>query len=154
MIFGTLQTWEQEKSYFPSSFATALSFLQHKDLTTFSVGKYQIRQEAIFALIQEITTEPASQRRFESHLNAIDIQLVLSGHELQQYAQAGSATILENHLVDKDIAFHDTPKHFNSINLTPGDFAIYLPGELHCPCCIAEHSELVKKIVFKIHKNA
>ena len=104
-------------------------------------------------MVNETTTEAESRKRFELHDAYLDIHLLLSGREKQLYAPEPAdikTGLLEDALLKDDIAFYSLPVHYNTLLLEPGDYAIYLPGELHCPCCAVEEAEPVRKIVFKI----
>lgn len=152
MIHGVLHRWKKDKEYFPSVFTTALSFLEDNDMLKIAPGKYAIDGDRVFALVQDIVTEPVQMRRFELHREYIDIQLVISGKEQQLYAPEPDTGLVEDLLADADIAFYSHPPKYNTIILEPGDYAIYLPSELHCPCCVAETTGKVRKVVFKIRK--
>lgn len=165
MIYGTLQQWNGQKIWFPASFSAALAFASRPDLDGLEDGRYPIEGEDIFALLQRPETEPEALRRFELHREYIDIQLLLSGSEKQLYApqprgetglppQRPLPQLLEDRLHDLDYAFYARPPHYNAVLLRPGDFTIYLPGELHCPNCApdSERPGRIRKIVFKIRK--
>lgn len=152
MIYGTLRTWSKDRSFFPTAFTTALAFLDGKNPATLPPGRHDIEGDRIFAMLNDAVTESADMRRFELHRRYIDIQVLLSGLEVQLYAPEpeSQAGLLEDDLEAKDIAFYAHPARYNRVNLIPGDYAIYLPGELHCPCCSTGAGETIRKIVFKI----
>jgi biofilm protein TabA len=136
-----------------------LAFLENKYSAALAPGKYSIEGEEIFALVQEPETAPQERRRFELHNEYIDIQLLLEGEEKQLYASAieagAEAGMLEDKLKESDIAFYGTPPIYNEIVLRPGEYAVYMPRELHCPCCsLGTAGGKIRKIVFKIRRQA
>lgn len=156
MIYGSVYTWDEDAKCFPSAFARAMSFLEDKDLSTLKPGKYPIEGEMIFAVVLDVVTEPAVTKRLELHRKYIDIQFLISGKEQHLYAHKPltNAKIIEDSLAEKDIAFYSTPEQVNSLILEAGDYAIYLPGELHAPCCaVNDIPSSVFKIVFKVRRD-
>lgn len=156
MIYGTLANWEKEKVFFPPAYSAALEFIREQDVLALEPGKYPIDGEDIFALLQDVVTEPADQRRFELHHEYIDIQFVLTGEEQQLFAPAPDPApeLTEDMLAERDLAFCVAPPRHNSLRLGPNEYAIYLPGELHCPCCAVAAPANVRKIVFKVRAAA
>jgi biofilm protein TabA len=128
-----------------------MEFAAAEGLLSLEPGKYPIDGDDVFALVQDVVTEPANRRRFELHRAYIDIQLVLAGRERQFYAPAtGDLVLVEDALSDKDFAFCAPPSRSNALCLFPNDYAVYLPGEPHCPCCAVDAPEPVRKVVFKV----
>ena len=157
MMTGFLRQWSEEKVYFPKAFAEALAFFQARDPHALAPGKYPIDGENIFVSVQEALTEPMDQRRFELHREYIDIQVLLKGRELQGYASlAPGGKPLEDRLDAADAAFYPAPsleEGLETVLLQPGQYVIYLPGELHCPCCAVDGPESIFKAVCKIRRS-
>ena len=157
MMTGFLRQWDEEKRYFPKAFATAMDFLRGKDLSALEAGKHPIDGDRIFASVQEVRTEPMRDRRFELHRDYIDIQVLHTGRELHGYTSLPPVhKALEDKLDTADVAFYRIPSQaegLQTIILQPGQYVVYLPGELHCPCCAVEKPENIFKTVLKIHKS-
>ena len=154
MITGFIQQWDAEKHLYPKAFDTAIAYLSGRDVAALEPGKYPIDEEKIFALVQKLTTAPIVERRFELHHEFIDIQVLLQGHEKQGYAPlypSGAPT--EDNLVRGDIAFYPFPKDAQTLLMVPGQYVVYLPRELHCPCCAVDRPQNITKVVLKIHKD-
>ena len=139
MITGFLGQWGTEKQLFPKAFDRALGFLSGKTAADLPQGKHPIDGERIFASVAEVMTEPMSSRRFELHREYIDIQVLLEGRELHGYSPLHTtAPALEDRLDADDVAFYPAPgpqEGLQTLLLQQGQYAVYLPGELHCPCC-------------------
>ncbi|MBV8048065.1 MAG: YhcH/YjgK/YiaL family protein [Paludibacterium sp.] len=113
-------------------------------------GRYPIDGERCFALVQEMTTVPASERRLEAHGRYLDVQYLVSGEENIGYLPSGSsATVREDRLADKDIAFYDAPQPPCELALSAGMYAIFQPGEFHRPGCAVTNPMPIKKVVLK-----
>ena len=157
MIYGTLRHWNSHRHCFPAAFSKALAFARRADLDRLEDGRYAVEGDDIFALLQQPETEPEAVRKFELHRKYIDIQLLLSGSEKQLYAPepAEDRQPLEDRLGDLDYAFYARPRRYNAVLLWPGDFTVYLPGELHCPNCVpdGEEARRIRKVVLKIRKG-
>lgn len=169
MIYGTLAHWSAQKRWFPQSFERALAFAFRPDLAALEDGTYEIEGRDIFAMLQQPMTEPESARKFELHREYIDIQLLLSGSEKHLYAPGlpdilpgippdvleDRPEVLEDRLDESDYAFYAAPAQPNTVFLRPGDFVIYLPGEMHCPNCAPDplQPEKIRKVVFKVRQG-
>jgi biofilm protein TabA len=156
MFYGIAAEWQRDKICLPAAFDKALAFLEGKDLASLPNGKYEIDGDMIFALAQGPSTEPENARRFEAHAKYFDIHLLISGEEKQLYAANNNdATVTEDALAERDAAFYTRPAACNAVVLAPMAYAVYAPRELHAPNCDASIPGCkLKKIVFKIHKDA
>lgn len=156
MIYGSVAEWQRDKTYLSPAFDKAFAFLEDQDLASLPEGKHEVAGDKIFALVQSPATEPENARRFEAHAKYFDIQLLVSGEEKQLYAANDKGTtVTEDALAERDVIFYTKPATCNAVVLTPLTYAIYAPGELHAPNCDASVPGCkLKKIVFKIHKDA
>jgi biofilm protein TabA len=158
MFYGNFKHWEKQKCWFPAGFDRAMAFVARPGFAGLSNGTYEIEGRDIYALLQQPESEPEERRRFELHREYIDIQLLLEGKEKQLFAPQplpGEAALLEDKLDEADNAFYARPAHCNAVVLQPGDYVIYLPGELHCPNCAPDPQNCgrFRKVVFKIRKG-
>lgn len=123
--------------------------LDFATLKSLDKGRYQLDNAEWFYMISSPVTEPEAQRKPEFHKNYLDIQLVLEGEESIGYGLVD---------VSKEAATEDAPDLFmlsatkvhNFVNLQPGDFAVFYPGEAHKPQCAVNQPVQVKKAVFKV----
>ncbi|MCL1939143.1 MAG: YhcH/YjgK/YiaL family protein [Desulfovibrionaceae bacterium] len=154
MITGFIRQWDKEKYCYPKAFDTAIAYLRNNDLLNLEEGKYPIDGDKIFAMIQKTTTAPVSERRYELHRDYIDIQVLLKGREQHWYSIAYPATKPTEDLLDsKDLAFHPAPENALSLIVSPWQYIVYLPCELHCPACSVDGPESIFKAVLKIHRS-
>lgn len=130
----------------------AFDFLKKTDLTKLEVGNYEIDGKNVFAFVQEYTTEPEGDRRWEAHKKYIDIQYIIEGQEIMCYAPAETLEITEDNFEEKDVAFFKNVEHSSKLELTNGDYAVFFPEDGHKPGCALDKPSKVKKIVVKVAK--
>lgn len=152
MIYGLVANWRQDEKNFPAVFDKAFAFLKANGAASLAVGKHMIDGENLFASVEELRTQNPAERRFESHAKYLDIQVLLSGREKHLYApDLTGMHVTEDKLAASDLAFHSAPERHSCLVLQPGHYAVYFPGEPHCPCCAVEPGgEIIRKVVFKI----
>lgn len=97
-------------------------------------------------------TEPAAQRRFESHRAAIDIQVVLAGPEAMAVCHVTDLVVSEPFTEAADIAFYTDPSvPVQQLIVAPEEVAIFFPEDAHKPCCHPGSEALpFRKLVFKV----
>ena len=152
MIYGQVSTWQQDKGKYPAIFDGAFAFLAEHDAATLELGNYPINGDALYASVQTPRTEDESLRRFEVHAQYADIQVLLRGREKQLYVpDLTGASVTEDLLAARDVAFYSRPEKYSAFLLEAGHYAVYFPGELHCPNCAAPSGpEDLRKVVFKV----
>ncbi len=154
MILGLLAELPGQKSLLPVVVVRALEAVQKLELATLPTGRYDIEGDAIFCLVQDLNLRSLEDSQAEAHVEHADIQLPLSASERYGFAlpQAGLA-MSENYLSEKDLAFYATPANEFFMDLQPGAYVVFLPGELHRPGLIIQEKITLRKIVIKIHRR-
>jgi biofilm protein TabA len=128
-------------------FELAASFLRKPGVEDLEAGKYLIKGNDVFAMVQYHVQKGRAKARLESHRKFIDIHYVISGSEsIGHSILTGKTEPSGPYELNKDIQFFKG-KPQNWITLDPGCFAIFLPQDLHAP--VAGRGVL-KKIVVKI----
>lgn len=154
MFLSDLASWRSRAAVLPPAVVRALEALARRDLAALAPGRYPLDEEGMFLLIQQITTQDAADTRPEAHRDHTDIQLVLSGMERFGIAPPDPALApLQEMFEGRDIAFYPTPRHEWFVDLAPGQFAIFYPGDLHRPCVAAGEAAPVRKAVVKLHRR-
>jgi YhcH/YjgK/YiaL family protein len=129
---------------------TAVEFVNNFDPSQ-PDGTYPIDGDNIFAIVQSVTTENASQRKFEAHRKFIDVQMVLDGTERQDAAFVNdSIEITKKYDDQNDAMFFNEPKTFSTLTMTPGMFVVYTPTDGHRPCCSIDGPKNIRKVCVKI----
>jgi biofilm protein TabA len=121
-----------------------------KPFATRAPGRYPIDDDRCFVMVQTLETVPAGQQHFEAHARYLDIQYLVEGAEGIGFLPSGSPmTLLEDKLEERDIAMYAHRQPGSELVLTPGMYAIFLPGEYHRPLCAVTQPMPIKKVVLK-----
>jgi YhcH/YjgK/YiaL family protein len=147
MIYDTLSNQALYRDLHPG-FAACFDWLKTFD-PSMPDGKVEIDERA-FALIQSYATAPANEKRFETHVERIDIQYISQGSELMQCAPAGTLRLETPYDPARDAAFYADPSLCVSIPCGPGSFTIFFPNDGHKGACSISGPSSVKKVCFKI----
>ena len=114
-------------------------------------GRYTLQGDSVFMNVMEFATQLPQQKKAELHEQYIDIQLLLSGEERIQFGVAGSARQCEEQHIKDDYQLCSEIEGLQQLDLTPGMYAIFMPGEPHKPGCVVTKVEEIKKVVVKVH---
>jgi YhcH/YjgK/YiaL family protein len=127
--------------------AAALDYLGRTDFASLTPGRYAIDGDALFALVQDYTSKPEADGRWEHHRRYIDAQFVVSGVERIGYAPASS---LDTGPFDaeRDIAFLTGSGSF--VTIPAGHVMLLWPDDAHMPGIAAGEPCAVRKVVVKI----
>jgi YhcH/YjgK/YiaL family protein len=112
-------------------------------------GRVPIDGDNVFALIQSYVPAPAKERPFEAHRVHADVQFIAAGKERILYSPLERLVETTPYAASKDVAFYRGEDDFPLL-MSPGCFAVLLPGDGHKPGCIWESAEPVRKVVVKI----
>ncbi|WP_172203417.1 YhcH/YjgK/YiaL family protein [Niveibacterium sp. COAC-50] len=154
MFLSDLSSWRKRAAVLPAAIVRAFEALERRDLDALEPGRYPLDEEGMFLLIQQVTTQAEAATRPEAHRDHTDIQLVLSGLERFGIAPPDPALQPVQEMFEaRDIAFYPTPRHEWFVDLAPGQFAIFYPGDLHRPCVAAGEAAPVRKAVVKLHRR-
>jgi YhcH/YjgK/YiaL family protein len=128
----------------------AIEFVTNFDMTK-PDGTYPIDGEDVFAIVQTVTTENASERQFESHQKFIDVQMVLQGLERQDVTTVDDSVKITQHYDESnDAMLFEEPELFSTLIMKPGMFVIYTPSDGHRPCCCVNGPQDIRKVCVKI----
>ena len=113
-------------------------------------GRYDVDGDDAYIMVSTYETKPVNaERRFESHRDYIDIQLLFEGRELLGFAHPGQLTVTDEYRPDYEL--YGMIEDFDSVMLTPGKLVIIYPEEPHAPgLSWGGQSERVRKMVIKI----
>lgn len=116
-------------------------------------GRYALRGDDIFMNVMAFSTQPAESKKAELHVQYVDIQLLLMGEERIFFGVAGAARQCEERHADDDYQLCSAIENEQAVTLTPGMFAVFMPGEPHKPGCNAALSQDIKKTVVKVRAS-
>ena len=149
MILGSLNMASCHYQY-PEAIQKALHWLKNNDLAAMEAGTYEIEGKDIYAMIQEITTQPFDVRRAGKHDIYVDVQCIISGTERMGYVPYTGAEEVEENPEDKDICFFKNLSNENYIDVPAGAFCIFFTNDIHRPGAAAGEPAAVKKVIVKV----
>ncbi|MGL4207035.1 MAG: YhcH/YjgK/YiaL family protein [Aeromonadaceae bacterium] len=114
-------------------------------------GKYPLEDEMAFLIVAEEYTAPLAERRPEIHSRYLDVQLLLEGEELMGYRpQRATELPDDDRLLTQDLAFFNRLAGEQFLQMRPGDFVIFWPGDAHRPLCAVSEPLLIRKAILKV----
>jgi len=139
-------------NYLTRELQLALKYLSETDFSALENGKYTVLEDKIFAIVQDYTSKPEDEGKFEAHKQYIDIQFIVQGEE--QIATGNIEQFEESTQYDeeKDIVFltpNDNAK-IDFVKLKEGEFVILTPRDVHMPSIYINEPSFVKKVVVKV----
>lgn len=126
----------------------AFTFLKNTDLQTLTVGRHTIDGDNVYAIVQEAPTKDYDKTAFESHLNYIDLQYVVTGEEKMGRTSVDSVKVDKPYNEKGDIAYYTGNGQLFTVQ--QNSFLLFFPGEAHRPNITPGGNKVVKKIVVKI----
>lgn len=138
--------------YLPEKIKQSIEYIKDNVNNNTPVGRYDIDGDNMFFMVSDSTSRHIHDVNPEYHEKYIDVQIVLVGKEGMAVSTLPPYTkVLDNKLVENDIAFIETPKEETLLILHPNDFIVFLPNEVHKPLCAVDNKiETVRKVVVKI----
>ena len=128
--------------------AEGLKYLEKTDLSELENGKYEIKGDEIFVIVQDYNTKQLSEGKFEAHRKYIDIQYIIDGAEKMGYVNVHNLKHSTEYDEEKDIQFFNGNGDF--VTVEEGSFTLFAPQDAHMPGIEVKTSEYVKKAVVKI----
>ena len=136
--------------YLSERFRAAYAFLNRSDLAELPLGRVDIDGDDVFANVQEYETVPASEKQMEAHRRYYDVQYVVEGEELMEYAPLAGLEEAQPFDEQSDFGLYVGPARPSGIVLRAGDTAVLAPEDAHKPGCAADEPGRVRKIVVKV----
>ena len=126
-------------------FTQAIEFLLRADLRQLPADKYEIDGERIFAMVSKGPGRKREGALLETHMQYIDIQLVLAGVDEMGWRSKSTCTQPTiDYDEDRDVQlFKDTPDVW--LSCKSNTFAIFFPEDAHMP--MISSGELHKVVV-------
>ncbi len=126
----------------------ALEYLNNTNLMELELGKYQIENDDIYAMVFEYDTKSIEGVLWEGHKRYIDIQYMVKGSEKMGYTNIENIKTTIEYDTSKDILFGTGVGDF--ITVKEGMFILFAPQDGHMPSISVEKPEKVKKVVVKV----
>jgi len=110
-------------------------------------GRYELEM-GMYAMVQEGTTKPVDQGLFEAHRKFIDLQMVITGEEIMQWADIADLKTQKAYDADRDAEFFEGTG--TDIVVQAGMIYIMYAHDGHKPCGHREQATTYRKLVVKI----
>ena len=125
-----------------------LKFLAENDFKETEIGKFYLKDDMLYAMVNEYETKAENECKLESHKKYIDIQFIVKGRENIGYTiyKGQEPTVPYNS--EKDVTFYE--EDVNILTLKEGMFAVFFPDDLHQPGIEVGGKAIVKKVVVKV----
>ena len=160
MIYGNVNNafFEQQAAILPKPLADALRFLKTADLANHAPGRFPMDLNGVDVILQvmDLNTNPREKLSPEIHRKYIDVQFCVSGgpERATFFNDDGANVVKSDELnTERDILFYENNAGVleNTVFLAPGDYAVYLPWDVHVPGQNAfDDSRPFRKIVMKV----
>ena len=137
------------KGEYPAAVVKALEYLKANDFKNMEPGRYDIDGDKMYALVQNLTTEPVEKRKPEGHLDYIDVQYLVAGEEVIGCVP-DTGKFPKNEVEGKDMIYFQDVSGETFVNMVPGDFCVFFPSDIHRPGVQVNESMTVRKVVVKI----
>lgn len=157
MLIGNIKKNLISGSY-PFVVRNVLSKLNKIDLSSLPIGRHELDgydSEKLWFVILEYHTGQLSDFHPEVHKYHSDLQILLSGTELMAWSiDSGHHPHVGDYNDKRDILFYEPDRiNLNFINAIPGEFYLFTPNVIHMTNIKNKKSELVRKLVVKIHND-
>ena len=148
MFFTNIKLAKKYK-YLNENFLKAYDWLESHDLNSLPAGKYEIEDGDVFANVQEYTTLPVDEKKFEAHDKFFDIQYLIEGVEFFGICDREGLKVKEAK-PENDVLFFETPDTYSHVILHPDEFIVVAPEDAHMPGCCMDKPASAKKAVIKV----
>lgn len=135
--------------YLAEKFKIGYAFLRRPNLADLPVGKIELEQ-GVTASVQEYTTIPADEGKYETHDRYFDIHYIVAGREGFHLAPRDTLEEKIPYDAERDITIYHSPETASQVILSQGELIVVTPEEAHMPKMIAGEPCMVKKIVLKV----
>lgn len=139
-------------TYLTKELQLSLKYLKDTDFSSMENGKYDVIEDKAYAIVQDYTSKPEAEGKFEAHRKYIDIQFIVQGEEKIGVGKLEDFNEVTQYDEEKDIVFLEpTEKEkCDFIKLKAEEFAIFTPQDAHMPSLALEAPNHVKKVVVKV----
>ncbi|MBU4301070.1 YhcH/YjgK/YiaL family protein [archaeon] len=150
MILGQLKNFYESNSL-QKELVEAINYIKRTDFSKMAKGRYPIKGDDIYLVLDEYETLPKSEKKAEVHKKYIDVQYMISGTELMGAGFIdGKNEISEEYDEEKDRALYNKVQNESEIIFSEGMFAIFFPTDIHRPGCQFNAKENVRKAIIKV----
>jgi biofilm protein TabA len=115
--------------------------------------RHEFAGDKLFATILRRETLQREAVRWEAHREYVDLQYIIGGGEVIDWAPATGLSAVGDYDADKDVLFYTASPADVSLPMIEGWFAFFFSSDAHRPMISNGSDRLVHKAVVKIHKS-
>ncbi len=145
MIYDSLKNFADYAGIAPAAWKAVAEFL--RTATPDMAGGCHELGNGVRALVQKYHPHAADADKLEIHRNFADIQLLLAGRESIIYSAIDGLDTVVDYVPADDYALYRMAGAGVPLELVPGNFSVFLPGEGHMPGVGCPDSDVVKVVV-------
>ena len=134
---------DYKQFHYPKAVERALEFLKAHDFTTFAGGRYPIEGDLMYANVDIVDTRVYEETKIEGHKDYMDVQFLVTGEEQMEILICQTFPDVVEAIQGGTV----------KIDVRPGDYCIFYPGELHRTLIAPNEVQEIRKVVVKIHKS-
>lgn len=151
MILGDFRKWSEEKWLFSEQLAQHLDYLYKCSFDEIEDGVYPVGEDGTYLVVKTTATVPFSEALPERHQRYMDIHYIIVGSETIGFARdcEKNQPVEVNPTIDDHTFFHAVENEMH-LTLYPGQFAIFVPLDMHRPWCKGPETEYVRKALLKV----
>jgi len=154
MIIGRIEDLARHKDILPAPILRALDALKEINLHEIAPGRYELEGDQMYYLVEDATPRSVNECSAEAHHSYADIQIPVGSRERFGFSLPQAGLVPSEELFpERDIAFYPSPANEFFMDLVPGAYAVFLPGELHRPCVEINDRKTFRKVVVKVHSS-
>ena len=139
----------EKYDYLEEKFRVAYRWLAETNIKDLPEGFYPLLGDDVIAGVQEYTTFPWENGRFETHDKYFDIQYMVTGDEMFGICKRDGLKEADR-IPENDVVFYEEPGRSGQVLLREGDLIVVAPEDAHKPRCAAGEPAPVKKVVVKV----
>jgi biofilm protein TabA len=143
-----LAEWRKHKKL--RSLERAFDFLETGNVETKPPGRYPLDGDRLYATVVEDKTMAVETAQFEEHRKYIDIHYLVRGKEMIGSADPSTLKAKKPYSTEIEAALYERPAKYKQLQLKPGEFTVFFPGQAHMPGCYLDKSEVIRKVVVKV----
>ncbi|MDF2646523.1 MAG: uncharacterized protein K0Q73_2328 [Paenibacillus sp.] len=151
LIVGDFRRWSEDKLLLSNRFVEHLDYLYSLSFEYMEDGVYPVKEDGTYLVVKQTATTPFAEVRPERHQRYVDIHYILAGAETIGFARdSGENQSVEVIPAVEDHTFFDSVEQEMALVLYPGQYAIFLPSDIHRPWCKANETDFVRKALLKV----
>ncbi|MBC7924797.1 MAG: YhcH/YjgK/YiaL family protein [Bryobacteraceae bacterium] len=146
-ITGKLEDWKKYPEL--ERYSAAFEYLQKTDLRAKEPGRIEIDGNRMYGTLTANRAKRPETGKIEAHRKYLDIHYLIDGREIIGSSAIAGLDLTDPYQAASDVEFYKQPATYRRIEMRPGDFTVFLPGQGHMPGCGLDTTAVIRKVVIK-----